>query len=77
MSKLQNKAGYLSPKHKLSKQKVHQLTFSETLTLFFGENNQNLVYRKTLDGPWICSWNWGFEHNDIQKVVDHENNGEY
>ncbi len=36
-----------------------------------------MVYRKRLDGPWICSWNCGFEDMDIQKVVDHENKGEH
>jgi len=34
-----------------------------------------MVYRKILDGPWICSWNCGYKSYDIQKVVDHENKG--
>ena len=33
---------------------------------------QKLVYRKTLDGPWICSWNCMFESYDIKKVIEHE-----
>jgi hypothetical protein len=31
-----------------------------------------LVYRKSLTGKWYCSWNCGFEHDDIEKVIEHE-----
>jgi len=34
-----------------------------------------MVYRKTLDGPWICSWNCGYQDWDIEKVIEHENKG--
>jgi len=37
---------------------------------------ENMVYRKTIDGPWICSWNCGYKHYDIKKMVEHENKGE-
>jgi hypothetical protein len=33
---------------------------------------KKMVYRKTLDGKWICSWNCGFEHYDLGKVAEHE-----
>jgi hypothetical protein len=36
-----------------------------------------VVYRKTLDGPWICSWNCGFRSYDLDKVIEHENKGEH
>jgi hypothetical protein len=36
-----------------------------------------MVYRKTLGGPWICSWNCGFRDYDIKKVIEHENKGEH
>ena len=31
-----------------------------------------MVYRKTVDGMWICSWNCGFEDWDIAEVAKHE-----
>jgi len=31
-----------------------------------------LVYRKSLTGKWYCSWNCGFKHDDIEKVIEHE-----
>lgn len=31
-----------------------------------------MVYRKTLDGPWVCSWNCGFMSQDVRKVIAHE-----
>lgn len=36
-----------------------------------------MVYRKTLDGPWTCSWNCGYKNWDIRKVIEHENKGEH
>ena len=32
-----------------------------------------LVYRKSLTDKWCCSWNCGFEHEDVEKVIEHEN----
>jgi hypothetical protein len=32
-----------------------------------------MVYRKALDGPWVCSWNCGFQDHDLDKVIEHEN----
>jgi hypothetical protein len=26
------------------------------------EIGEKVVYRKNLDGPWICSWNCGFQN---------------
>lgn len=34
------------------------------------------MYRKSLNGPWVCSWNCGFESYDIDEVIEHENKGE-
>jgi hypothetical protein len=31
-----------------------------------------LVYRKTLDCLWVCSWNCGFEDHNVRKVIEHE-----
>ncbi len=36
-----------------------------------------LVDIRTLDGPWICSCNCGFESVDFHKVIEHENKGEH
>jgi hypothetical protein len=33
----------------------------------------DMVKRKSLDAPWCCSWDCGFESWDIRKVVEHEN----
>lgn len=32
-----------------------------------------MVYRKSLHGKWCCSWNCGFTHKDVEKVIEHEN----
>lgn len=34
-----------------------------------------MVYRKSLNDMWICSWNCGFQDWDIKKVIEHENKG--
>lgn len=31
-----------------------------------------MVYRKTFDGHWVCSWNCGFTSHDVRKVIEHE-----
>jgi hypothetical protein len=32
-----------------------------------------MVYRKSLDDKWHCSWNFGFMYEDFAKVVEREN----
>ena len=34
-----------------------------------------MVYQKSLHGNFVCSWNCGFEHKDIEKVAEHEAKG--
>jgi hypothetical protein len=34
-----------------------------------------MVYRKTLESDWECSWNCGFQHPDIAEVAKQENEG--
>jgi hypothetical protein len=31
-----------------------------------------VVYRKTPVCLWVCSWNCGFENNNVRKVIEHE-----
>jgi len=32
-----------------------------------------MVYRKSLTDKWCCSWDCGFTHEGVEKVIEHEN----